>query len=219
MAISARAQHVASIDLSRLSAPTKSAGELPLPKGCEKLLPGPLGDGAVIPPKNESREIVVELINQSHDLVIGNVAQAEAQLRNTGKYPIWIPWSTDKTIVMSGQNPTQISWEEGNFNFVLQSHDKLKRVTQSLYGSKVVAGSEIMIRPGEWVTAKVPFELTLEYPLPGQLIKRGEGRLHVEWEQNSYTRSIKDCKLQTGFFEYGRLFYHEQNPQVMIRLK
>src|ERR1700675_2688530 len=98
LATSAQGQQIASVDLTHPTVPTKSAGTQALPKGCEKLLPG-YADGFVAPPNREAREIVVEMVKLSNENpVIGSEVQGEVQLRNTGKYPIKIPWSTDPNI-------------------------------------------------------------------------------------------------------------------------
>lgn len=210
-------QNVASIDLTHPAVSTNSAKQ-PLPKGCEKLLPGIMADGYVAPPDSEPREIVVEIVNvRQQNLVVGSAAQGEVQLRNTGKYPIQIPWSTDRTLIEKNQDPNHLTWEEGAFNFVLRGTGPLKQVEQSLYGSTLVVGSRVTIRPGEWVTAEVTFKLELEYPFLGQVIKQGEGQLRVEWEQGQYSRDIKECRVGSGYYRYAN-YYRQQNPAITIRL-
>jgi hypothetical protein len=221
LATSALGQQIASVDLTHPTEPPKSTGKqnkTVLPKGCEKLLPGVIGDGFVGPPDSEPREIVVEMIKASNQSpAIGSEVQGRVQLRNNGKYPIEIPWSTDPTVAVKGQDPYHLNWEDGNFRVVWQDDFLLKNLTQSLYGSRFAAGSMLMIQPGEWVTAEVKLKLEPEYPIPGRLIKAGEGRLRVEWEQTAGTRDVKNCAVASGFFKYGS-YYHQQNPAITIKL-
>ena len=94
---SAQTQQIASADLSHPKAPAESAEKqfkTELPKGCEKLSPGAIFDGAVLPPNHEPREIVVQMVKLSNENpVLGSELQGEVELRNSGKYSINIPWS------------------------------------------------------------------------------------------------------------------------------
>lgn len=213
------AQQVASIDLTHLITLAKSAEKSTLPKGCEKILPGVIGDGYMTPPNREPREISVEIVRvDDKNPAAGSMVQGQVRLRNTSKYPIDIPWNADPNRVELGQDPYHSSWEEGRFNFVLRATDPLKRMPQALYGSQSVVGSMLKIQPGEWVTANVAFTLELEYPFPGQPIKKGDGQLQVEWEQSWHSRNIKDCSLGSGYFTY-RDYYRQQNPAITIQIE
>lgn len=217
-ATSPAAQQIASLDLTRLSTTPKSARAQTLPKGCRELTLGGMGDGAVLPPNDGPRDITVEIANlKAETVVIGTVVHADVRFRNTGTGPVRIPWNTDPNKIETERVPYHANWEEGNFTFVLGRSERLKNMTQPLYGSSLTKGSQIDILPGEWVTAKVLFQLELEYPLPGRSIKKGEQQMQVEWEQASQTRDVKDCAVWSGFFSYGG-YYHQHNPAVMVRV-
>jgi hypothetical protein len=219
LASSAQAQQIASVDLTHSKVPTKSAGMQALPKGCEKLLPGGIGDGFVAPPNHEPREIVVEMVKLSNETpVVGSEVQGEVQLQNIGKYPIKIPWSTDPNIIEKGQNPNRLQWEEGSFSIELKhGYELLVSLSQSLFGSRFSAGSELTIQPGEWVTAFVKFKLAPQYGPPGHSVRKGKRDLFVEWEQAGESKSIRNCAVSTGWFHY-RNYYRQQNPTVTINV-
>jgi hypothetical protein len=219
LATSAQAQQIASVDLTLPKVPTKSAGTQALPKGCERLLPGNIGDGAAVPPNHEPREIVVEMVKLSNENpVSGSEVQGEVQLRNSGKYPIKIPWSTDPNIIEKGQNPNRLQWEEGNFSIELKhGYELLASLSQSLFGSRFSAGSELTIQPGEWVTAFVKFTIAPQYGLPGHSMTKGKRDLFVEWEQAGELKDVRNCAVSTGWFHY-RNYYRQQNPIVTINV-
>jgi len=181
-------------------------------------MPGMAGDGIVSPPDDEPREIEVEMVKLSNENpVIGSEVQGEVQLRNSGKYPIHIPWSTDPKRIEKGQDPNSLRWEEANFQLVLKGSVGLENLSQPLFSSRISAGSELTIQPGEWVTAIVKFKLALEYAMPGRFIRKGKGELLVHWEQGATYRSIKNCAVTTGWFDY-RNYYRQQNPTVTINV-
>ena len=218
-ATSAQAQQIASVDLTHAKVPTKSAGTQALPKGCERLLPGDIADGAAVPPNHEPREIVVEMVKlSSENPVVGSEVRGEVQLQNIGKYPIKIPWSTDPNIIEKGQNPNRLQWEEGNFSIELKhGYELLASLSQSLFGSRFSAGSELTIQPGEWVTAFVKFKLAPQYGSPGHSVRKGKRDLFVEWEQVGREQALKDCAVSHGSFYY-RNYYRQQNPTVTINV-
>lgn len=222
LATSTRAQQIASVDLSHPKATSESAQKqtkTALPKGCEKLLPGLLFDGVVMPPNHERREIVVQIVKLNNENpILGSEVQGEVHLRNSGKYSIKIPWSTNPNIIEKGQNPNSLSWEEGGFNIVLKRNGELENQNQSLYGSRFSPGSELTIQPGEWVTATLKFKLALQYELPGRSIRRGERELLVEWEQGGGSKGIRNCTVASGWFQY-RDYYRQQNPTATINVK
>jgi hypothetical protein len=219
LATPAQGQQIASVDLTHRNIPAKFAGTQALPKGCEKLLPGNIGDGFVAPPNHEAREIVVEMVKLSNENpVIGSEVQGEVQLRNSGKYPIKIPWSTDPSIIEKGQNPNLLRREEGSFSIELKrGYELLVSLSQSLFGSRFSPGSELTIQPGEWVTAVVKFKLAPHYGLPGQSVRKGKRDLFVEWEQAGRSKSVRNCAVTTGWFHY-RDYYRQQNPTVTINV-
>jgi hypothetical protein len=190
------AQQIASVDLSH-SKETAQSGrkfEKPeLPKGCEKLVPGAIADGHVMPPNHEPREIVVEMIKLSNENpVLGSDLESEVQLRNRGKFPIKIPWSIDPSILGTGQDPNHLQWEEGIFSIELEhSYGPLASLSQTLFSSRFSVGSELTIQPGEWVTATVKFKLTPQYALPGQPTRKRKRGLLVRWEQAAKSKGVK----------------------------
>jgi len=219
---STKAQQIASVDLSHPKAPTESAHkqrETALPKGCEKLLPGSLYDGVVMPPNHERREIVVEIVKLDNESpILGSEVQGEVQLRNSGRYPIKIPWSTEPNIVQKDQKPNSFSWEAGGFNIVLKPGGQLENLSQSLFDSQFSSGSELTIQPGEWVTAVLKFKLALQYEISGRSIRKGKQELLVEWEQGAGSKGVKNCKASSAWFQY-RDYYQQQNPTVTINVK
>jgi hypothetical protein len=221
LASPARGQEIAAVDLTHATEPIKSAGKQSAsasPKGCEKLLPGIIGDGYVLPPDDGPREIVVEMIKVNSDSPsVGSSVQGEVRLRNIGENSVQIPWSTDPNVTSQGQNPDNLSWEFGDLSIVLQGTGRLKNLSQSLYGSKYVAGSMLAIKPGQWVTFEITFKLEPEYPIPGRIVNVGQGQLRVEWEQTQTTWAVHDCSVARGFFRYGR-YYQQQNPAMLIKI-
>jgi hypothetical protein len=218
---SAHAQQIASVDLTHPREPAESAWKhkkTALPKGCEKLLPGMLGDGFVLPSDRGPRDIVLEIVKLSNENpVLGSEIQGEIRLRNSGKYPITIPWSTAPQIIEQDQNPNSIRWEEGRFNVRLRHGNGLENLGQPLFGSRFSPGSELTIRPGEWITAIVEFKLSPQYALPGQSIKKGKVELFVEWEQGAGSKDIKNCTVASSWFQY-RDYYRQYNPSVTINI-
>lgn len=178
-----------------------------------------MADGIVAPPKEGPRDITVEIVRLNKEaLAIGAVVQAEVRLRNSGTGPIRIPWNADPIKIDTGQTADHVNWEQGDFKFVLSPSGVLSSATQPLVGSSVVNGTELDILPGEWVTVKTSFRLELEWPQSGRTIEKGRQQLHVEWEQASHTKNVKDCAVSSGFFEY-RGYYQQKNPAITIKVK
>src|ERR1700730_13293470 len=196
---SAQAQQIASVDLSHFKEPAPSARNQKknaLPKGCKQWLPGGMGDGIVSPPDDEPREIDVGMVELSNENpVIGSEVRGKAQLRNSGKYPIHIPWTLDPKKIEKGQDPNYLSWDEGNFQIVMKGSGSLESLSQPLLSSRISPGSELTIQPGEWVTAIVKFKLTPQFVIPSRSIRKGKGELLVHWEQGTRTRGIKNCAV------------------------
>ena len=157
LATSAYGQQIASADLTHPNILTTHAGKNEHPSGCEGFRPRAIGDGFVETPNQESREIVVEMVQVTNQAPsIGSIMRGEARIRNSGVHPIQIPWSIDSIVKSKGSNPRDsktgipaVDWEEGSFNVVLEGSGVLKSLTQPLFSSKSVAGSQITIGPGE----------------------------------------------------------------------
>lgn len=220
LVVSANGQQIGSIDLTHPPVEAKSSeigGRPVLPSSCGKI-GGGIGDGAVVPKRNQPREIVLELVEVSDkEFIRGSVVQAEVRLRNSGEYPIEIPWSADPNTVERNQNLSHLTWETGNFQALLDRNDLLKSQGQTLYGSKLSKESMATIQPGEWITAAIKFKLELEYPIREQVLRAGKRQLRVEWDQASHTSTVNvtKCEQWSGYFTY-RNFYQQQNPPVTI---
>jgi hypothetical protein len=218
-----QAQQIATVDLTHTKGTAQSGRKLEkteLPKGCENLVPGMIGDGGVVPPNQEPREIGVEIVKLSNENpVLGSDLQAEIQLRNIGKYPIKIPWSTDPNMIGKGQEPNHLKWEEGSFRIELKhSYELLVNLSQTLFGTPFSAGSELTVQPGAWVTAVIKFKLAPQFALPEQSVRKGKRDLLVRWEQATESKDLKNCAVTTGWFDY-RNYYKQQNPAIKINIK
>jgi hypothetical protein len=218
---SARAQKIASVDLTK---PPDSAKAVDIqktdepPNGCQKLLQGGFADGYVLPQQGHPQaEISVEIVRVNDPTpASGSESQAEVRLRNNGKEPIHIPWSLDVGTVENGQDPNHLHWEVGDFVVELDGAMLANRtLTQRLYGSEFVKGSQLTIQPSEWVTATIKFKLENMF-FPDRPLAAGESQLSVEWEQSARSRDIRDCKAMDGNYKYG---YKQTNPTVTIQLK
>lgn len=216
----AYAQQVASVDLTHppgLAMPTEK------PNRCELIVIGMGGGGYVEPEDHKPHEIVLELSNiQDVRPTAGSDLKGEAKLRNSGTQPIQIPWSTDRSTIENGQNPRNLVWDVGTFEFTLRSQpdDKviLRSLTQPLFGSKFSPGSLITIQPGAWITAVVKFKLEDEYGVHDGSLKAGKWQLSVEWQQVQRQRRLDGCRATTFDSRYGR-YYHQQNPSVPIEIR
>jgi hypothetical protein len=219
------AQQVASVDLTRppvLTTPTEKTQETALRNGCEKLTLGIISDGLVEPEDHQPHQIVVE-VSHAEDMkpAAGSDLRAEVKLRNTGKQAIQIPWSTDASIVENGQNPDDLVWDEGTFEFALrnQSDDqvRLKSLARPLFGSKFSPGSLLTVQPGAWITAVIKFKLKDEYGIHDGALKAGRWQLSAEWHQSERKRRLDGCRVTTGYFTYGH-YFQQQNPSVDIQI-
>lgn len=222
LAASAHAQQIASVDLTKQPEPVQSIdrqNKSALPHGCKKLSGGGVADGIVTPQDHQRRQIVVEVLKVSEDKASeGTQLQADIQLRNNGEQAIRIPWSNDPGTIKTGQHPDNLQWEEGWFEFMLRAprgHDVLlKSLSQSLYGSDFSAGSQLTIRPGEWITATVKFKLEAMYLYqPGEF--KGNSQLMVEWEQTARSWSVRDCSVWNGYFSYT---YEQRSPSITVEI-
>ena len=94
MVVPLKGQQVGSVDLTNPPAMDNLAArreKLVLPDGCKEL-GGSVGDGAIIPVKNQPHEIRVEVMNMRNKVInAGSFSQVEVRLRNSSKYLIKIP--------------------------------------------------------------------------------------------------------------------------------
>lgn len=222
------AQQVASKDL--LIPPVAHAVAAPAgeekpkyPKGCSKMDVG-YADGVVLGEDNVPRKIVVDLVKiSSTKLAIGSEIVATAKLQNAGEKPIQIPWSTDFQTTLEGQDPDNRSWEFGEFQISIRDtrnpdyYDHLVTTSQPLYASKFVAGSNLTLKPGEWITAQISFRIEVENP-KFEVVNVGTAELAVEWFQTARTRSVKDCGVILEYFRYDDPF-ESLNRRVVAKVQ
>ena len=90
-----------------------------------------------------------------------------------------------------------------------------RTLTQRLYGSEFVKGSQLTILPRGWITATIKFKLENMF-FPHRPLAAGESQLSVEWEQSARTRDIRECNAMDGNYVYG---YKQMNPTATIQLK
>jgi len=216
------AQQIDSVNLTRPHTPSRAPDKRPIPEGCEKWAGGGIADGWVEPEDHRPREIVVEVVSAS-DMkpALGSEVEAVVQLWNTDTRPIQIPWSTDPGIVEEGQRPDDLEWEGGTFDFRLNDQQgnqvALKSLTEWLYASKFVKGSQLAIQPGQNISALVKFKLEDLYPTEPLRLKAGEWQLSAKWHQVGRTWHIKNCGAWNGYFHYEN-FYHQQSPGLTIQI-
>jgi hypothetical protein len=213
------AQQVASVDLTR---PPGLAWPAEKPNGCERLVIGMGGGGYVEPEDHKPHEIVLELSNiKDVRPIAGSELKAEVKLRNSGKQPIQIPWSTDPSTIENGQNPDNLVWDVGTFEFALRNQTddqvRLKSLTEPLFGSTFSPGSLITIQPGAWITAVVKFKLKDEYGVYDGPLKAGKWQLSAEWQQSQKQRRLDGCRATTFDLRYKH-YYQQQNPSVAIQI-
>lgn len=146
-------QQINTVDLSTPPVRSEESEKRPLPGGCKELSGGIIEDGWVKPDEHRPRHTAVQLI-ETNDLypAIGSELKAVVQLRNDDTQPILIPWSTDPNILDFGQQPDDMQWEGGTFEFTLSDQDgnrvDVKSLTGWLNGSKFSPGSQLTLKPG-----------------------------------------------------------------------
>jgi hypothetical protein len=194
-----------------------------LPPGCTQPT-GVMANGAVKPPDNQRRTISLEIVKLSNrTLEVGGESRAEVRLKNVGDTPIDIPWSTDSGVMKEAPNPDVLQWEQANLGIVLLDKKNktiaLKTADWPLYGSRFVGGSQLTIKPGEWVTAFIEFKVEdlyhivsfTEFPV-------GEARLSVEWEQASRAWGREKCGWSRAWFDYGGDYYKQERPTIAVQI-
>ncbi len=214
------AQQVGSVDLTRPPAGTREKRDLP--NGCEKLSGGGIADGWVEPEDHRPRDLVVEVINVSDwKPAVGRELQAEVRLRNIDARSIQIPWSTDPNVIEDGQDPANLQWDVGTFEFTLRDPQDnqiaLKSLTGWLYGSKFSAGSQLTVHAGESIVALVKFKLEDKYPIEPGRPNEGEWQLLAEWHQVGRSWYVKNCEPWNAYFQYEH-YYEQRNPAVAIQV-
>lgn len=153
---------VVNLSLPESTPPVAQQKVAQLPPGCTQPT-GVMANGAVKAP-DKQRTILLEIAKlSSQALEVGSQSRAEVRLKNVGDAPINIPWSTDSSVMQKAPNPDVLQWEQANLGIVLLDKENktiaLKTAEWPLYGSKFVGGSQLTIKPGEWVTAFVDFKV------------------------------------------------------------
>jgi len=87
----------------------------------------------------------------------------------------------------------------------------------SLYGTKLTQGTELTIKPGEWVAAFVNFKVEDLYNItsPSEF-PLGESRLFVEWQQASRTWDRLKCGWGSTYFDNRD--YTQEHPELVVQV-
>ena len=179
-------------------------------------------DGVAVTDDHKPRKIEVEFVTVSDTrLTVGSVVEGTVRLRNLGDKPIELPWSTDFRTTQNGQDPKLRSWEVGMFQIQLKraknSDIELKSTSQVLFGSKLVSGTLLTVKPGEWITVQISFDIeSAEGAF--QEVSQGPFELSVEWSQTARTRQLNDCGVMLGYFSYGD-YYEQNNPRIAVTVE
>lgn len=224
-ASAAFSQQVGVVDLTRpigvLAPAEQSANQVS--SGCAQEKIGILSNGVMKPDDNQSRSISLEIIKlRNETLEVGGDGRAEVRLKNTSEKPISIPSSTDWSAIRKASDPDHLEWEEGSFQVVLrdkQNHDIALRSTDwSLYGSQLVSGSLLTVKPGEWITALLNFKVENRYRA-GNLAEfpAGEAKLFLEWEQELRMRNRENCAWNRSTIDY-KGYYKQEHPTVIVQV-
>jgi hypothetical protein len=179
-------------------------------------------DGVVVNDDHQPRKIEVEFIAVSHTrLVVGSTAEGTIRLQNVGDKSIQIPWSTNFPTTQTGQDAKFRSWQVGTFQIKLKSAKnsdlELKSTSRVLFGSKLVSGTMLTVKPGEWITAQISFEIE---PPEGafQEVTQRQFELFAEWSQTARTHQLKDCGATLGYYSYGD-YYQQSNPRIEVTVE
>jgi hypothetical protein len=227
LAISANAQQIASTNLLRPCVADAALTE-PVEKSEEsnECATGGVGfaDGVTLNKDKVPRKIRVELVQIDRTrVVMGSEIAATAKLQNMSNRPIQIPWSTDFQTTMKGQSPDERYWDFGEFRMsVRDKHnkhyfDRLVTTSRPLYASRIVPGSSLTVKPGEWITARISFKVKVQNQKFVEL-NVGEADLAMEWFQTSRSRVVKNCGVTLGYFPYDDPF-DSLNRRVVARIQ
>jgi len=183
-----------------------------------------MANGVVTPDDGQKRRIEVEIVELSSNVLeVGGEVRAEVRLRNVGGTPIQIPWSRDSSVMRQGPSPDHLEWEQGNLDFVLADKPNhriaLKSGEQWLFGSQFVAGSQMTIKPREWITALLSFTVedrydtnrSTEFPI-------GAAKLFVEWHQARREWNREKCVWSRAWFSYEG-YYKQDQPTTAVQVK
>ena len=195
-----------------------------LAPGCTQETVGMMADGAVVPEDGQPRRISLEIVKlRSDTLEVGGEGRAEVHLRNVGETPIQIPWSKDSSVMRKALNPDHLEWEQGSLGVVLTDKENhtiaLKSAEQWLFGSQFVTGSQMTVKPGEWITAFLSFKVEDKYhPGSSTEFPIGEAKLSVEWQQARREWNREKCVWNRAWFDYEG-YYRQERPSSTVQVK
>jgi hypothetical protein len=225
LAASSHAQQIASIDLAHapvaLADSDQNQKQNEFTQGCGKSVVG-FADGVVANDDHEPRKIQIEFITVGDTrLVVGGNVEGTIRLQNVGTKPIQIPWSTDFRTTQNGPDPTVRAWEVGIYRVELKSEKnsnvELKSTSKVLFASKLVSGSTLTVRTGEWITAQISFKVEPREETYQQLTQ-GKFEPSVEWSQSARTSRVKDCGVTLGYYSYDG-YYQQSNPPISVTVE
>ena len=205
----AHGQQSASVDLSN---PQESAVDSTTPKriflpaGCEEVKHFSQASGVVVGKGDELHDyssIKLEVVHVSETTVkVGGEFEADVRLLNNGKQSILIPWTRDLDEIFNGQDPAHLKWMESFFVASLP-RESLESLSSSLFASDSLPSSQLLLGPGEWVTATLKFKVEDAF-FPKQLpVKAGNYKLSFKWMANEGTRDVtSDCQLSTAELDF-----------------
>jgi hypothetical protein len=218
-------QQVGVVDLTRpiglLAAAEQSGNQLA--PGCTQEKRGIFAHGARKLDGNQPRKMALQIIKLSSDtLEVGGDGRAEVRLKNTSEKPISIPWSTDSSVIRKTPNPDHLEWEEGSFQVAFRGEPNhiiaLTSTDWSLYGSQFVSGSQMTIKPGEWITAFLNFKVEDRYHIVSLAkFPIGEAKLFLEWEQELRIWERENCDWNAWSFDY-KGYYKQERPTATVQV-
>jgi hypothetical protein len=203
---------------------SKEEADTSLSAGCTNW-GGGFADGFIKPDDGKKREITLEFTKISSTVLAqGSEFEAEVRLMNTGHHTIEIPWSTDPATAEAGPVPDHADYEVGEFEInlvnVSGSVIALKSLSSSLFGSKYSTGTERVIAPGQWITARIKTKMDAEYSFDLQSLTEGQAQLTAEWKQRGRYWSLnrEKCEIWRGTFLYYN-YYNQQSKPATITIK
>jgi hypothetical protein len=217
-------QQVGVVDFTQSeAAATQTEGDKLAP-GCTQETVGTMANGAVVQDGGPPPRISLEIVKLSSDILeVGGEGRAEVRLKNVGETPIQIPWSKDSSVIRKAPNPDHLEWEQGTLGVVLRDRDnhtialKSAGAEQWLFGSQFVTGSQMTMKPGEWITAFLGFKLEDVYHTHSSVeFPTGEARLFLEWQQARREWSRENCAWNRAWFDYG---YKQEHPTTPVQVK
>jgi hypothetical protein len=217
-------QQVGAVDLTRpigVLAVAEQSGN-PLATGCTQEKRGLMAHGARKLDDSQPRKIALQIIKLNADtLEVGGDGRAEVRLKNTSEKSISIPWSTDSSVIRKTPNPDHLEWEEGSFQVAFRDKPNhiiaLTSTDWSLYGSQFVSGSQLTIKPGEWITAFLNFKVDDRYHIVSLAkFPIGDAKLFLEWRQELRISERGNCNWNTWSFDY-KSYYKQERPTAAVQ--